>query len=70
LARQLKQGQVILGIFDEGYVRIYNAIIDDELLNPCGIYKKRLSKLALVAETRPVSDQEASWARTCRVKKR
>ena len=29
---------------------MYNAIIDDELLNPLGIYKERLSQSALVAE--------------------
>ena len=29
---------------------MYNAIFDDELLNPLGIYKERLSQSALVAE--------------------
>jgi hypothetical protein len=43
---------------------MYNAIIDDELLNPCGIYKERFSQSALVAEMRLVSDQEAQTART------
>ena len=28
---------------------MYNAIIDDEMLNPTGIYKERLSQSALVA---------------------
>ena len=32
---------------------MYNAIIDDELLNPLGIYKERLSQSALYAEMRP-----------------
>ena len=32
---------------------MYNAIIDDELLNPLGIYKERLSQSALYAEMQP-----------------
>lgn len=63
LARQLKRDKAIFGIFDEGSMGMYNAIIDDELLNPCGIYKERLSQSALLAEMRLVSDQEAQGAR-------
>jgi hypothetical protein len=63
LAQGLKKDKAILGIFDEGCMGMYNAIIDDELLNPCGIYKERLSQSALVAEMRLVSDQEAQAAR-------
>jgi len=63
LARKLKQHKAILGIFDEGCMGMYNAIIDDELLNPCGIYKERLSQSALVAEMRTVTDEEAGQAR-------
>jgi hypothetical protein len=63
LARQLKSDKAILGIFDEGCMGMYNAIIDDELLNPCGIYKERLSQSALVAEMRTVSDEEAGKTR-------
>ena len=64
LAKQLKNDKAILGIFDEGSMGMYNAIIDDELLNPCGIYKERLSQSALLAEMRLVSDQEAQSVRT------
>ena len=39
---------------------MYNAIIDDELLNPLGIYKERLSQSALVAEMNRVGDDEAA----------
>jgi len=39
-----------MGIFDEGCMGMYNAIIDDELLNELGIYKERLSQSALYAE--------------------
>jgi hypothetical protein len=63
LARQLKNDKAILGIFDEGCMGMYNAIIDDELLNPCGIYKERFSQSALLAEMRLVTDQEAQNAR-------
>ncbi|OGO46873.1 MAG: fucose isomerase [Chloroflexi bacterium RBG_16_63_12] len=63
LARQLRREKAILGIFDEGCMGMYNAIIDDELLNPTGIYKERLSQSALVAAMRLVSDGEAQTAR-------
>src|SRR5262249_51515168 len=64
LASQLKQDKAILGIFDEGCMGMYNAIIDDELLNPLGIYKERLSQSALIARLRTVSDVEAQAARS------
>jgi hypothetical protein len=63
LAQQLKLEKAILGVFDEGCMGMYNAIFDDELLNPCGIYKERLSQSALVAEMKTVSDLEAQQAR-------
>ena len=64
LAQQLKHDKAILGIFDEGCMGMYNAIIDDELLNPCGVYKERFSQSALLAEMQLVSDEEARAART------
>ncbi len=59
LAAGLRHRKAILGIFDEGCMGMYNAIIDDELLNPCGLYKERLSQSALVAKMRDVSADEA-----------
>ncbi|WP_432825320.1 fucose isomerase [Dactylosporangium sp. CA-092794] len=59
LAAQLLADKAILGVFDEGCMGMYNAIIDDELLNPIGIYKERLSQSALWAEMQRVSDAEA-----------
>jgi len=59
LAEELKYRKAIMGIFDEGCMGMYNAIIDDELLNPAGIYKERLSQSALVAKMRTVTDAEA-----------
>lgn len=63
LARHLQREKVILGVFDEGCMGMYNAIIDDELLNQAGIYKERLSQSMLIAEMRKVSDAEAQRAR-------
>ncbi|MFF3286712.1 fucose isomerase [Streptomyces sp. NPDC003023] len=63
LARQLREEKAIIGVFDEGCMGMYNAIIDDELLNPLGIYKERLSQSALVAEMNNVSDEEAQAVR-------
>jgi hypothetical protein len=59
LARELEERKAILGVFDEGCMGMYNAIIDDELLNPMGLYKERLSQSALLAEMRRVKDDEA-----------
>jgi L-fucose isomerase, C-terminal domain len=63
LARQLKHEKAIMGIFDEGCMGMYNGIIEDELLNPLGVYKERLSQSALVAKMRTVSDSEAQDVR-------
>jgi len=59
LAAQLARDKAIMGIFDEGCMGMYNAIIPDELLNPAGVYKERLSQSALYYETTQVSDAEA-----------
>ena len=59
LASELRFRKAIMGIFDEGCMGMYNAIIDDELLNPAGIFKERLSQSALVAKMRTVTDAEA-----------
>ena len=42
---------------------MYNAIIDDELLNPLGVFKERLSQSALVARMRLIGDHEADSVR-------
>jgi hypothetical protein len=59
LAAELRHRKAIMGIFDEGCMGMYNAIIDDELLNPAGIFKERLSQSALVAKMRTVTESEA-----------
>jgi L-fucose isomerase-like protein len=63
LATHLQSQKAIIGVFDEGCMGMYNAIIDDELLNPLGIFKERLSQSALVAEMAQVSDAEAQGVR-------
>jgi hypothetical protein len=60
LAAQLKREKAIMGIFDEGCMGMYNAIIPDELLHPTGVYKERLSQSALYYESTQVSDDEAN----------
>ncbi|MCL2735081.1 MAG: hypothetical protein FWD75_00425 [Propionibacteriaceae bacterium] len=63
LAQQLRQRKAIMAIFDEYCMGMYNALIDDEMLNPTGIYKERLSQSALVAEMATVTDAEAQAVR-------
>jgi hypothetical protein len=52
-----------MGVFDEGCMGMYNAIIPDELLHPTGVFKERLSQSALYAEMQRVSDDEAREVR-------
>ncbi len=63
LAEQLAHEKAIMGIFDEGCMGMYNAILPDELINPMGVYKERLSQSALYYETTQVSDEEAQVVR-------
>ena len=59
LAAQLTGDKAIMGVFDEGCMGMFNAIIPDHLLNPTGVFKERLSQSALYAEMQTVSQQEA-----------
>jgi hypothetical protein len=63
LAKELKSRKAILGVFDEGCMGMYNAIIDDHLLNAMGVFKERLSQSALFAGMQRVSDSEAGEVR-------
>ena len=63
LAAALVRDKAIIGTFDEGCMGMYNAILDDELLNPIGVYKERLSQSALYAEMLTVPDAEAADAK-------
>ncbi len=59
LGRAFKQQKAILGVFDEGCMGMFNAIIPDELLHPTGVFKERLSQSTLYAAMQQVSDAEA-----------
>jgi hypothetical protein len=59
LAHELRRNKAIMGVFDEGCMGMYNAIIPDELLHPTGVFKERLSQSALYAGMLRVPDAEA-----------
>lgn len=59
IAADLRVKKAIMGVFDEGCMGMYNAIIPDELLFPTGVYKERLSQSALYYAATQVSDAEA-----------
>ncbi len=63
LAQQLQTEKAIMGVFDEGCMGMFNAIIPDHLINPTGVYKERLSQSALWSEMCEVTDQEATAVR-------
>ena len=59
LSVDLRRNKAILGVFDEGCMGMYNAILPDELLHPTGVFKERLSQSALYAAMQCVSADEA-----------
>ncbi len=59
LAQTLRHDRSIMGVFDEGCMGMYNAIIPDELLNATGVFKERLSQSTLYAEMRATPEAEA-----------
>ncbi len=59
LAEELRVKKSIMGVFDEGCMGMYNAIIPDELLFQTGVYKERLSQSALYYGATQVSDEDA-----------
>jgi hypothetical protein len=63
LARELRRNKAILGVFDEGCMGMYNAIVPDEMLHPTGVFKERLSQSALFAEMQQVGNDEAAAVR-------
>jgi hypothetical protein len=59
IALDLRTRKSIMGVFDEGCMGMFNAIIPDELLFKTGVYKERLSQSALYYGATRVSDAEA-----------
>ena len=68
-ARAFRQRKAIMGVFDEGCMGMFNAIVPDELLHPTGVFKERLSQSTLYAAMQPVSDAEAREVLTWYVRK-
>ena len=62
VADALRAQKAIMGVFDEGCMGMHNAILPDELLNPTGVFKERLSQSALYAAVQEVTDSEADAA--------
>lgn len=58
-ARRFREEKAIMGVFDEGCMGMYNAIVPDELLHATGIFKERLSQSTLYARMSTVDDREA-----------
>ena len=63
LAEELVRQKAILGVFDEGCMGMFNAIVPDHLLNKTGVFKERLSQSALYFETTQVDDSTAEAIR-------
>lgn len=68
-AQNLKHQKRIMGVFDEGCMGMFNAIIPDELLHPTGVFKERLSQSSLYAKMQTVKDDEAKAVYDWLVKK-
>ncbi len=70
--RTFKRQKAIIGVFDEGCMGMFNAIVPDELLHPTGVFKERLSQSTLYAAMSQVSDAEAGavyeWLKSRRMK--
>lgn len=59
-AKTFRKNKAIMGVFDEGCMGMYNAIIPDDTLHATGIFKERLSQSALYAAMLQVTDAEAN----------
>jgi L-fucose isomerase-like protein len=63
LASELRRDKAIMGVFDEGCMGMFNAIIPDQCLHNIGVFKERLSQSALYFETTQVSEVDAKGVR-------
>lgn len=59
ISAAMQRDKIIMGVFDEGCMGMYNAIIPDEPLMQMGVFKERLSQSALYHATREVPETEA-----------
>ncbi|MBL9121484.1 MAG: fucose isomerase [Phycisphaerae bacterium] len=60
LAAELKARPAIMGVFDEGCMGMFNAIVPDHLLHATGVFKERLSQSALFHAMGLVSSKDAA----------
>lgn len=59
LAKEFRKNKAIMGVFDEGCMGMFNAIIPDHLLHKTGLFKERLSQSTLYAAMQNVATEEA-----------
>lgn len=69
VAKELRDNKAIMGIFDEGCMGMFNAMIPDELLHAAGVFKERLSQSALYAKMLTVKKPEAQAVLTWMLEK-
>lgn len=58
-ANKLLDDKIVMGVFDEGCMGMFNAIVPDALIHKLGIYKERLSQSTLYAKMLTIEDAEA-----------
>lgn len=68
-ADKFQADKAIMGVFDEGCMGMFNAIVPDDLLHGIGIFKERLSQSALYARMQTVNEEEAEGVLDWLVKK-
>ena len=68
-AKEFRAAKNILGVFDEGCMGMFNAIVPDALLHPTGCFKERLSQSALYHAATQVPETEARGVYDWLVKK-
>ena len=57
--RAFQKRKAILGVFDEGCMGMFNAIVPDALLHATGVFKERLSQATLYAAMQQVRGDDA-----------
>lgn len=58
--KRFRDDKAILGVFDEGCMGMFNAIVPDDLMHATGCFKERLSQSTLFAAMAQVSDADAA----------
>ncbi len=58
-AQKMKRNKIVMGVFDEGCMGMFNAIVPDNLIHALGIFKERLSQSTLFAKMLTITNEEA-----------